>query len=211
MHSSKFFYSFRLLIIIIFITSCGKQDERSELFEFDLNNGLSIESTNGFFQLTKAYVDTSFEWDTFHFNLNDGIISDSLITECGNWNYEVNPTTTLEIWFTDILVEDGIYEFSSDEVDNDFNIIIRHDLVFGPDFIVDNAMISHNVLARGFSNVIYSETNQVINGYIQLQQWNTSSQMMRCVLEMQNEDIIRGSYSGAFESFRRIEYDSDCD
>ena len=72
-------------------------------------------------------------------------------------------------------------------------------------------MISQNTLARGFFNVIDSEPHQVTNAYIQIKHWNTSDQIMRIVLELQNEEIVRGSYIGMFQPFRRIEYDSDCD
>ncbi|MBO73912.1 MAG: hypothetical protein CMD33_01415 [Flavobacteriales bacterium] len=216
MKMSKLFYYLQLLILAVFISSCGQDEEHSELFDFDLNNGISLESTNEFLQLSMSYVDTLYQWDTVHLNLNDGAAGDSLVTGCGNWNYEVNPTTTVELWFTDTWVEDGIYGFSSDVVANDFGIIIRKDLIFGPayefgNFIVENAMISQNTLARGFTNVSDSEPSKVANAYMKLEHWNTSDQMMRFVLELQNGDVVRGSYSGMFQPFRRIEYDSDCD
>ena len=216
MKTSQLFYPFQLLIPFVFVASCGQDEEHSELFDFDLNDGISLESTNEFLQLPMAYVDTLYQWDTVHLNLNDGATGDSLITECGNWNYEENPMTTVEIWFTDTWVEDGIYEFSKDAVSNDFNIMIRKNLIFGPAYefgslIAENAMISQNTLARGFTNVSDSEPSKVANAYIQLEHWNTSDQMMRFVLELQNGDVVRGSYTGMFQPFRRIEYDSDCD
>ena len=156
-----------------------------------------------------------YEWDTVHLHFNDGTVGDSLLTECGNWSYEVNPTTTFEVWFTDTFVEDGIYEFSLDAGADDFSLIIRRDLIFGPvyqnGFTIENAMVSQNIVARCFFNVIDSQPHQVTNAYIQLEHWNTSDQIMRIVLELQNEEIVRGSYSGMFQPFRRIEYDSDCD
>lgn len=215
MKISNYFYSYLLLILTLLIASCGRDEEHAQLFDFDLNNGLSLESTNEFLQLPMAYVDTLYEWDTVHLHFNDGTVGDSLLTECGNWSYQVNPTTTFEVWFTDTFVEDGIYEFSLDAGADDFSLIIRRDLIFGPvyqnGFTIENAMVSQNTLARGFFNVIDSEPHQVTNAYIQLEHWNTSDQMMRIVLELQNEEIVRGSYSGMFQPFRRIEYDSDCD
>ena len=215
MKISNYFYSYLLLILTLLIASCGRDEEHAQLFDFDLNNGLSLESTNEFLQLPMAYVDTLYEWDTVHLHFNDGTVGDSLLTECGNWSYQVNPTTTFEVWFTDTFVEDGIYEFSLDAGADDFSLIIRRDLIFGPvyqnGFTIENAMVSQNTLARGFFNVIGSEPHQVTNAYIQLEHWNTSDQMMRIVLELQNEEIVRGSYSGMFQPFRRIEYDSDCD
>lgn len=176
---------------------------------------MSLESTNEFLQLPMAYVDTMYEWDTVHLHFNDGTVGDSLLTECGNWSYEVNPTTTFEVWFTDTFVEDGIYEFSLDAGADDFSLIIRRDLIFGPvyqnGFNIENAMVSQNIVARCFFNVIDSQPHQVTNAYIQLEHWNTSDQIMRIVLELQNEEIVQGSYSGMFQPFRRIEYDSDCD
>jgi hypothetical protein len=215
MKISNYFYSYLLLILTLLIASCGRDEEHAQLFDFDLNNGLSLESTNEFLQLPMAYVDTLYEWDTVHLHFNDGTVGDSLLTECGNWSYQVNPTTTFEVWFTDTFVEDGIYEFSLDAGADDFSLIIRRDLIFGPvyqnGFTIENAMVSQNTLARGFFNVIDSEPHQVTNAYIQLEHWNTSDQIMRIVLELQNEEIVRGSYSGMFQPFRRIEYDSDCD
>jgi hypothetical protein len=215
MKISNYFYSYLLLILTLLIASCGRDEEHAQLFDFDLNNGLSLESTNEFLQLPMAYVDTLYEWDTVHLHFNDGTVGDSLLTACGNWSYEVNPTTTFEVWFTDTFVEDGTYEFSLDAGADDFSLIIRRDLIFGPvyqnGFTLENAMVSQNTLARGFFNVIDSEPHQVTNAYIQLEHWNTSDQIMRIVLELQNEEIVRGSYSGMFQPFRRIEYDSDCD
>ena len=215
MKISNYFYSYLLLILTLLIASCGRDEEHAQLFDFDLNNGLSLESTNEFLQLPMAYVDTLYEWDTVHLHFNDGTVGDSLLTECGNWSYEENPTTTFEVWFTDTFVEDGIYEFSLGTGADDFSLIIRRDLIFGPvyqnGFTIENAMVSQNTLARGFFNVIDSEPHQVTNAYIQLEHWNTSDQIMRIVLELQNEEIVRGSYSGMFQPFRRIEYDSDCD
>ncbi len=215
MKISNYFYSYLLLILTLLIASCGRDEEHAQIFDFDLNNGLSLESTNEFLQLPMAYVDTLYEWDTVHLHFNDGTVGDSLLTECGNWSYQVNPTTTFEVWFTDTFVEDGIYEFSLDAGADDFSLIIRRDLIFGPvyqnGFTIENAMVSQNTLARGFFNVIDSEPHQVTNAYIQLEHWNTLDQIMRIVLELQNEEIVRGSYSGMFQPFRRIEYDSDCD
>jgi hypothetical protein len=216
MRTSNLFFSILLLILMLFIASCGRDEEHAQLFDFDLYNGLSLESTNEFLQLPMAYADTLYEWDTVYLHFNDGAVGDSLITECGNWSYEENPTSTVEVWFTDVLVEDGIYEYSSGAVANDFNFIIRKDLIFGPVYeygnvIIENAMISQNTLARGFTNVNDLEPNQVTNAYIQIERWNTSDQMMRIVLVLQNECIVRASYSGMFQPFRRIEYDSDCD
>jgi hypothetical protein len=215
MKTSNTFYTYLLLILTLLSASCGKDEERSDLFDFDLNNGLSLESTDEFLQLPMAYVDTLYEWDTVHLHFNDGAVGDSLLTECGNWSYQVNPTTTFEVWFTDTFVEDGIYEFSLDAGADDFSLIIRRDLIFGPvyqnGFTIENAMVSQNTLTRGFFNVMDSEPHQVTNAYIQLEHWNTSDQIMRIVLELQNEEIVRGSYSGMFQPFRRIEYDSDCD
>ena len=203
------------MILTLLIASCGRDEEHAQLFDFDLNNGLSLESTNEFLQLPMAYVDTMYEWDTVHLHFNDGTVGDSLLTECGNWSYEVNPTTTFEVWFTDTFVEDGIYEFSLDAGADDFSLIIRRDLIFGPvyqnGFTIENAMVSQNIVARCFFNVIDSQPHQVTNAYIQLEHWNTSDQIMRIVLELQNEEIVQGSYSGMFRPFRRIEYDSDCD
>ena len=129
-----------------------------------------------------------------HLHFNDVAVGDSLITECGNWSYEENPTTTFEVWFTDTFVEDGIYEFSLGTGADDFSLIIRRDLIFGPvdqsGFMIENAMMSQNIVARGFFNVIDSEPNQVTNAFIQLEHWNTPDQMMRIVLELQNEDVV---------------------
>ena len=124
MKTSNLFFSFLLLLLTLFIASCGRDKEHSQLFDFDLNNGLSLERTNEFLQLPMAYVDTLYEWDTVHLHFNDGTVGDSLITECGNWIYEENPTTTFEVWFTDSFVDDGIYDFSLDAGADDFSLII---------------------------------------------------------------------------------------
>ncbi len=215
MKTANIFVTYLLLILTLLSASCGKDEERSDLFDFDLINGLSLEGTDEFLQLPMAYVDTLYEWDTVHLHFNDGAVGDSLITECGNWSYEENPTTTFEVWFTDTFVEDGIYEFSLGTGADDFSLIIRRDLIFGPvdqsGFMIENAMMSQNIVARGFFSVIDSEPHQVTNAYIQLEHWNTPDQMMRIVLELQNEDVVRGSYRGMFQPFKRIEYDSDCD
>ena len=124
MKTSNLFFSFLLLLLTLFIASCGRDKEHSQLFDFDLNNGLSLERTNEFLQLPMAYVDTLYEWDTVHLHFNVGTVGDSLITECGNWIYEENPTTTFEVWFTDSFVDDGIYDFSLDAGADDFSLII---------------------------------------------------------------------------------------
>ena len=130
MKAANIFVTYLLLILTLLSASCGKDEERSDLFDFDLNNGLSLEGTDEFLQLPMAYVDTLYEWDTVHLHFNDGAVGDSLITACGNWSYEENPTTTSEVWLTDTFVEDGIYEFSLGAGADDFSLIIRRDLIF---------------------------------------------------------------------------------
>ena len=207
------------LIPFVLVTSmggCTREGGLDDVFDFDFNNGLSIESTGDVVQLPMAYIDTSYQWSSVHINLNDGAIGDSLLSMCGNWYYQVNPSATVEIWFSGESIGDGVYEFESEAGSNDFTIQIKNDLTFGPAFefgsqVTENSILSQSVVAHGFTNISNGEPHEVTHASIKIEDFNSPGQTLRYVLELRNEDRIRGSFNGTMESFKRIEFDGDCD
>ena len=97
--------SVRIAVIAIFSLGCSREDDSNQIFDFDVANEFAVQDTTISYAISKAYLDTEFQWTSAHVNLNDGVVGDSLVTSCGNWSYQVNPQSTVEIWFPDALVE----------------------------------------------------------------------------------------------------------
>ena len=118
--------------------------------------------------------------------------------------------------FPDALVEDGIYHFSSESSENDFQILIKRDLSFGPTFsgsfqLTENSLQNEVVVARGFTQSSSDKPFEVTHASIQIRDIRSQMSSIRFVLELANEECVRGSFQGAFEPFRRIEIEGDCD
>ena len=208
-----------LFLLLIILGSCGKKNSSEPdtyLFEFDLNNHFSIESTGEILETDKGYIDTSFEWVSAHIHLNDGLIGDTLFTTCGNWSYEENPTSTVEIWFPQGSIEDGIYEFSKTASVNDFEIVIKRNLILGPSFelgnqVSVNSIQNQELIAQGYTGFNNGSSYQVTQAFIKIDNAQSAASMIRYVIETENGELIKGSYSGNLEHFKRIHSEGDCD
>ena len=66
-------------------------------------------------------------------------------------------------------------------------------------------------MARGFTEFDTDQPFEVTQATIQIQNIRSEESTIRFVLELANEDCITGSFKGAFEPFRRIEIEGDCD
>ena len=122
----------------------------------------------------------------------------------------------MEIWFPDALVEDGIYHFYSESSENDFQILIKRDLSFGPTFsgsfqLTENSLQNEVVVARGLTQSSSDKPFEVTHASIQIRDIRSQISSIRFVLELANGECVRGSFQGAFEPFRRIEIEGDCD
>ena len=219
MMSNDFFLVPRLeacfLLLVLTALGCGERIG-NDIFDYDLANGFVSQGSDMSYGISKAYLDTEFQWTSVHVNLNDGVVGDSLVTSCGNWSYEVNPNSTVEIWFPDAFVEDGIYQFSDQSDDNDFQILIKRDLSFGPTFsgpfqLTENSLQNEAVVARGFTHFNTDQPFEVTQATIQIQDIRSQESSIRFALALANDDCIQGSFQGAFEPFRRIEIEGDCD
>jgi hypothetical protein len=208
-----------LFLLMLLMGSCGKNnssDPDAYFFEFDFNNHFSLESTGEMLQTDKGYIDTAFEWVSAHIHLSDGSIGDTLLTSCGNWFYEENPTSTVEIWFPQGTIEDGIYEFSKTESVNDFQIVIKRNLSFGPSFelgnqVSINSIQNQDLIAQGYTGFNNGNSYDVTQAFIKIENTNSSASMIRYVIQTENGEMIRGSYSGNLEHFKRIQSEGDCD
>ena len=207
---------FLATVIALFSLGCNGENDSNGLFDFDVSNEFVTQGSDVSYGITRAYLDTEFQWTSVHMNLNDGVVGDSLVTSCGNWSYEVNPNSTVEIWFPDAFVDDGIYHFSDQGDDNDFQILIKRDLSFGPTFsgsfqLTENSLQQQVVMARGFTEFDTDQPFEVTQATIQILNIRSEESTIRFVLELANEYCITGSFQGAFEPFRRIEIEGDCD
>lgn len=205
-----------LSLVGLFVQGCRPSDNLNEVFDLDLTDQIAIQSTNDTLGIAKAYLDTEFQWTSTHVNLNDGVVGDSLVTGCGNWNFVTNPSFMVEIWFPDAFVEDGVYHFSGAAGSNDFQILIKRDLSFGPTLIsgyqvTENSIQNEEIVARGFTLSNSGQPHDVADASIQIENIRGQESSIRFVLELANEECIQGSFQGVFEPFSRIEVEGDCD
>ena len=213
---SKSKFALVLSLADLFVQCCRPSDNLNEVFDFDLTDQIAIQGTSDTLDIAKAYLDTEFQWTSTHVNLNDGVVGDSLVTSCGNWNFEINPTSMVEIWFPDAFVEDGVYHFSGVASSNDFQILIKQDLSFGPTFIsgyqvTENSIQNEEIVARGFTLSNSGQPYDVAHASVQIENIRSQESSIRFVLELANEECIQGSFQGVFEPFSRIEVEGDCD
>jgi len=199
------------------VTGCRQSSDCAhELLEVALDNQLEIQNSGELLELSNAYIDKEFQWTSVHINLNDGLVGDSLVSSCSNWSYLENPNSTVEIYFPDAFVEDGCYHFSRSSVENDFQIVIKNNLTFGPTFelgnlVTENALMGQEIVARGFSHGSGDEPFDVVTASIQIDNIQSQASSIHFALELADESCIRGSFTGILEAFRRIEVDGDCD
>lgn len=201
--------------VVLTTLGCGERSG-NDIFDLDVANEFVTSGSDMSNEISKAYLDTDFRWTSVHVNLNDGVVGDSLVTSCGNWSYEVNPNSTVEIWFPDAFVEDGIYHFSDQSDDNDFQILIKRDLSFGATYsgpfqLTENSLKDEVVVARGFTQSNTNQPFEVTQATIQIRDIRSQESSIRFALELANDGCIQGSFQGAFEPFRRVEVEGDCD
>ena len=202
-------------LLVLTTLGCGERGG-NDIFDLDVANEFVTQGSDMSHGISRAYLDTEFQWTSVHVNLNDGVVGDSLVTSCGNWSYEVNPNSTVEIWFPDAFIDDGIYHFSNQADDNDFQILIKRDLSFGPTFsgpfqLTENSLQNETFVARGFNHFSTDQPFEVTRATIQIRDIRCQESSIRFALELANDDCIQGSFRGAFEPFRRIEIEGDCD
>ncbi len=215
----KVFASVKVMFVMslmgMVMLACNPNDSDTQMFDFDLVDEFAIQGDSATQVISRAYLDTEYQWTSVHVNLNDGVIGDSLVEGCSNWSYEVNPKSTVEIWFPDAFVEDGIYHFSNEAANNDFQILVRRDLEFGPTIVngiqyTQNSIQNQSTVARGFAS-FQGEPFDVTQASIQIENIRSQESSIRFVMELESGDCLRGSFDGIFEPFRRIIIDGDCD
>ena len=213
-------YLFFSFVFIVSFVSCRKNiNDNSYLLNFSINNAFILNHSDTFL-LTNGYNSDSAENYLFqpssNIFLNDGQIGDTLLISCGNWSYLQNPTATVEIWFPQGSIEDGIYEFSKTASVNDFEIVIKRNLILGPSFelgnqVSVNSIQNQELIAQGYTGFNNGSSYQVKQAFIKIDNAQSAASMIRYVIETENGELIKGSYSGNLEHFKRIHSEGDCD
>lgn len=206
-----------LFIVILIVLSCSKDrtdDGYVFEFDFDLENHFLIENSNELLETDKGYIDTNYQWVSTLIHLNDGVILDSLTSTCGYWNYKENPSSVVKIWFPQKFIQDGTYQYSRTANINDFWITIQKNIIFSPvyqfGFMSNSNGISYSE-DIAYCSYETGDPYSVEHAEIKIDYANSSSSIIRYVLETTNGEIIKGSYSGNLENFRRINLEGDCD
>ena len=206
-----------LFTVTLLFLSCSKdRTDDVYVFEFDFNleNHFLIENSNELLETDKGYIDTNYELVSTLIHLNDGVILDSLTSSCGNWNYKENPSSVVKIWFPQKFIQDGTYQYSRTANINDFWITIQKNMTFGPVYQFglmtnSNAMLSSEDIA--YCSYVNNDPYTIEYAEIKINYTNSSSSIIRYALETTNGEIIKGSYSGNLENFKRINFEGDCD
>ena len=205
--------NYLIVLITPLIFSCSKKNPENNSFLFEFDNHYFIEGSNEFVETNKGYIDTIFQRISTFIHLNNGEIMDTLVYSCGNWNYTVNPSSTVKIWFPKS-IKNGIYRYSRAANINDFEINIRRNISFGPIYqfgliSYPNSILNSDDLANSSSSI--GSHNLVDYAVIKIQNLNEENSILRYIVSTSNGEIIKGSYRGDLENFRYLIYEGDCD
>ena len=205
------------IFLSILILSCNKGfNNNSYLLNFNLNNAYVINNSdtilivNGY---TSDSIYNSVPALSSNIFLNDGIIGDTLTISCGNWSYLQNPNTTVEIWFPNDVIIDGIYNYDNNNLTNDFFIQIKNNIIFdsisGTSY---NTISSYKPIAMSHSiGFTHNDSLAVQTAVIQVKNSAAENSEVRYHVETLNGDLIKGCYIGNLENFKYKYTECDCD
>ncbi len=203
-----------LIGILLILSSCRKSNSPNYLlFDFDLNNSYTIESSFDTILTNKGLLTYSTLSPSASIWLIDGEVTDTLTTCCGAWNYVTNPTTKVKIWFPINTINDGIYEYNADSSINDFSIEIMNDMKFQSIITgdsVNTVLLSERTLVS-ITNPNSQNPNKVNDAKLKIENSSTSNIKVQFIINTAIGETIKGSYSGNLKEFTFISCDGDCD
>ena len=123
-----------LILFFLLFTNCRKGiNDNSFLLNFSLNNAFILNNFDTILIPNGYYSDTC-EYEKFNPSsnifLNDGTIGDTLLSSCGNWTYLDNPNSSVEIWFPNLQIKNGTYNYNKNNSVNDFSISVKSNIIF---------------------------------------------------------------------------------
>jgi hypothetical protein len=200
-----------LLLFLMLISGCRKTHSPNYLlFDFDLNNSYTIESTFDTTLTNKGLLTYSTLTPSASIWLIDGEVTDTLTTCCGAWNYVTNPSSKVKIWFPNSTINDGIYEYHTDSLTNDFYIDIMNDMKFQPNVLGDTVFLNEWTLVS-ISRPNSQNPNQVIDAKLKIENSSTENTTVKFIVNTAIGETIKGSYNGNLKEFTFISCDGDCD
>ena len=167
----KNLYSLSFIIILFFVSCKKNSDNNSILLNFTLDNCCVINNSDTVLTNYAYNLDTILFgniYETGSLVLTDGVIGDTLRVGCSNWNYILNPTNTVDIWFPSSILADGIYNYSKESSTNDFEVRIKNNIVFD-----STAWNRYNAIASydAFSSIYDFHTadpNEVLSAVLEI-------------------------------------------
>ena len=206
---------FLSVLIILFFVSCKKNsDNNSILLNFTLDNCYVINNsdtvlTNNAYNLDTILFGNIYE--TGSLVLTDGVIGDTLRVGCSNWNYILNPTNTVDIWFPSSILADGIYNYSKESSTNDFEVRIKNNIVFD-----STAWNRYNTIASyvGYSSINDFHTadpNEVLSAVLEIKNLENQYIEVKYHISTITKTSIKGCYLGSLEKYKFYHPESDCD
>ena len=120
------------------------------------------------------------------------------------------PSTRVKIWFPKSTINDGIYEYHTDSLTNDFYIDIMNDMKFQPNVLGDTVFLNELTLVS-ISRPNSQNPNQVIDAKLKIENSSTVNTIVKFIVNTAIGETIKGSYSGNLKEFTFISCDGDCD
>ena len=206
-----------LILFLLLFTSCRKDiNDNSFLLNFSLNNAFILNNYDTILIPNGYYSDTC-EYEKFNPSsnifLNDGTIGDTLQSSCGNWTYLDNPNSSVEIWFPNLQIKNGTYNYNKNNSVNDFSISVKSNIIFdsiGIDRF--NIISSFDTLAiSDQGNSHYNFLYKVEMAVLKVENFNSQNSSIKYYLELKNGNIIKGSYVGNLKKFSYRYIEGDCD
>ena len=206
-----------LILFFLLFTSCRKGiNDNSFLLNFSLNNAFILNNFDTILTPNGYYSDTC-EYEKFNPSsnifLNDGTIGDTLLSSCGNWTYLDNPNSSVEIWFPNLQIKNGTYNYNKNNSVNDFSISVKSNIIFdsiGIDRF--NIISSFDTLAiSDQGNSHYNFLYKIEMAVLKVENFNSQNSSIKYYLELKNGNIIKGSYVGNLKKFSYKYIEGDCD
>ncbi|MBG15407.1 MAG: hypothetical protein CL853_03540 [Crocinitomicaceae bacterium] len=215
----KIHYLFSLIFVFI-LFSCQKSstpnpDTYLFDFNFNINNSFLIETSGELISTNNGYLMDEYIYDnigTFVSNLfiSDGLIPDTLISVCGNYNYLENPTAEIRIWFPFSTLQEGLYTYNKDSAINDFTMSIIRNISFDSTAINNNnQIVSSDIVASTYGST--NIPNGINLAQIKIDNANSVNAELKFVVINNSGEIIKGSYIGNLELFKLKSSSADCD
>jgi len=204
------------LLLFIFLVSCRKpKDNNSLLLNFNLNNSFVIDNNDTISTPNGYLLDTNFGGYYYQVGkilFSDGLIGDSLRYSCSNWTFIENPTSIVEFWFPNSLIEDGIYNYSINNSTNDFEVRMKNNIVFDSTaWNRYNVIQSYNNIAQSSFGFINDEAYKVKTAVLEVKKYSNQQFEIKYYVETAGSTIVKGSYNGSLDSFKFYSPESDCD